>query len=160
MTKDKWRVLRRHLVAPASCLFIVFPASYYALDRQPPQVRLRGSIHATADPGRAPRLGEEFSVVWQITPHLRDCPGSVQVEIIDSGHDVHVKTTREAFNDAVGSMTIEPPPWVIPDDAKAGPAVYRVTTFWYCTWFQRLLDWPVVQVGPDIPFMILPRRSQ
>jgi hypothetical protein len=44
----------------------------------------------------------------------------------------------------------------VPREAEPGRAIYRVTTFFTCNWLQRVLHWPIVQHGPDIPFTIVP----
>jgi hypothetical protein len=48
------------------------------------------------------------------------------------------------------------PSVLVPGEAELGPAIYRVTTFFTCNWLQRVLHWPIVQWGPDIPFTIVP----
>ena len=152
--------LRCHLFTLTMCVLVVGPLSWVVSDRKAPQWRLKGSITAShKPPGTMPHLGEGFTVTWKTTPHIRDCPGFVQIEIFDSDGDVHIKTSRKAFVPPLGSITLKPEQWVVPPDAVPGPAIYRVTSFWYCTWFERLFDWPVVQVGPDVHFVILPAEG-
>jgi hypothetical protein len=133
--------------------------AYSMFDNAPPQVRISGYITSHQNPARPPRLGETFDVHWKSTPHVRSCPGEVQIEIIQ-GNVIWPVMKRSVFNPKLGSTEFSPAPWPVPEWAKAGPAIYRVTTFWRCNWFQRLFpNWAIVQIGPDIPFTILPRKQ-
>ena len=138
----------------AVILAVMFPLAWQVSDRQPPWVRLSGMIEDT-------RAGEPFVVKWLNTPNLRYCPGVVQVEII-SGPLIW-PVMRRAVGTAdlpAGETEYNTPPWPLPSEVPPGNAIYRVTTFWYCNWVQKHLDWPVKQVGPDIQFKVLPARSR
>lgn len=137
-------------------LIVVGPISWFALDREPPQTRLYGTIASAIDPTRFPRAGEEFVVTWETTPHIRDCSGLVQTEIIDNEHVIWPRLERKAFRSQLNTTILIPPTWLLPSLVAPGPATYRVTTFWYCNWFQRWFDNPIVQIGPDVPFTVLP----
>ena len=140
-------------------LVIVAPLSYLWLDNVPPQQRIAGYITSHEDPSRQPRLGEDFDIHWTTTRHVRDCPGIVQVEITQ-GNVIWPVMKRFVFNPSIGAKEFTPDPWPVPEWAHAGPATYRVTTFWDCNWFQNLIPgWSIIQVGPDIHFEILPRKS-
>jgi len=130
-------------------------------DRTPPQERLSGVIFSATDPTREPRVGESFQVEWKTTPHIRDCPGEVENEL-KQGSSTWPFLTRSAFNPPMGSTSFLPPPWLLASSVP-GPAVYHVTTWWYCSPLSKFLlhyfdlhFHPIIQTGPDIPFTILP----
>jgi hypothetical protein len=138
-------------------IIVVAPLTYMLSDREPPQLRLSGKIVSFDDPTREPRVGEKFKVIWRSTPHRRDCDGDIQIEFIDKDRAIWPSfQERKAFNPSFGAEEFSPDPWRLPSDMSDGPAIYRVTSFWYCTWIQKELHLPVVQKGPDIQFTILP----
>lgn len=146
------------LIDIAIAVVVAFVA-YSMFDNVPPQVRLSGYITSHQSPDRFPRIGETFDVHWTSTPHIRSCPGEVQIEIIQ-GNIIWPVMRRTVFNPQTGATEFTPAPWPIPEWAKPGPAIYRVTTFWRCNWFQRLFpNWAIIQSGPDIPFTILPGKQ-
>jgi hypothetical protein len=140
----------RHAAPAMLALVIAAPIAWEVSDSTLPHVRLSGRIAET-------RAGESFEPEWATTRHVRDCPGLVQIEIIDAEDEIHIKPRREAFQPPVGSTSFTPDSWILPVDAIPGPAIYRVTTFWYCTAYELYFNRPLVQVGPDIHFTILPK---
>ena len=92
----------------------------------------------------------------------RYCPGRVQREIIDSAKHLWPRLSGEtiavwrAIPNGQGRGAFVTPSVHVPGEAEPGPAIYRVTTFFTCNWLQRVLHWPIVQQGPDIPFTIVP----
>lgn len=143
----------------AFALFVVGPLAYFYFDNTPPQVRLHGYITSASDPNKPPRVGENFTVHWTSTPHVRDCPGEVQVEIMQGDRIWPVLAKRKAMNPDEGNKTFTPPPWPLPGDIRPGQATYRVSTFWDCNWLQIWLPWHfITEVGPDIEFTVLPAK--
>lgn len=152
-------------------VLVIGPIGYMAMDRTAPQVRERGFIIAHDVPGCAteqdaedqrcwPRIGGFFDVHWISTPHVRDCPGVVQVEVMQ-GNVIWPVMKRGVFNPPVGSIAVDPDPWPVPDYIRPGKAVYRVSTFWQCNLLQRVLpNFSIYQVGPDLEFHVLPRLQQ
>ena len=141
-------------------LTLVGYVTWVAVDREPPQWRLSGTISVPGRPGEMPVAGTIFIVTWKTTPHIRDCPGIVESEVFDSEHNTWPRPLRGPYEPAPGAISFTPDPWFLPGLAAPGPAVYRVTTFWYCTWFEWWFARPVVQVGPDIEFTIMPVAEQ
>jgi len=158
----RWRVDPRpwvaHCTAAVVALLIFAPIFYMALDREPPVTRLFGSM--------VPDVvvqGGETAVRYTTTRRNRqDCPGVVQQEIIDSLNTIYSKLARQT-----GPAKWEDDPYVpdreifyghpvaIPLQAAPGPAIFRTVTFRYCNPLQRWLHWPIIQVGPDLPFTIV-----
>jgi hypothetical protein len=133
-------------------LLVLSPFAWWVSDRQPPWTRVWGEIEAT-------HAGEAFSVRWHTTPNQRDCPGIVQVEIFSGPLIWPVMRRAVGTNIAVGQTEYVTPPWPLDSEVPVGTATYRVTTFWYCNWIHVHLNWPIVQVGPDINFKVLPYRK-
>ena len=134
------------VIAVAVAIFVGWPA----IDRSPPWTRLYGYIPPTA-------AGGEFSVHWHTTPLLGDgCPGQLQIEV-QSGNVIWPVLRRSVSSSLVqGQTDYITPPWPLPLTVPPGKAIYRVTSFWYCNWFQEVMNWPIIQVGPDIEFEVLP----
>lgn len=131
---------------------------YAYLDSAPPWVRLSGTI----DPTHA---GESFTPHWHTTPLVRDCPGTLQIEIISSQAKgppliwpVLQRTVSRELH--TGQTEYDPPPWPLDRDIPPGSAIYRVTSFWYCNQAQKSVGLPIIQVGPDIPFEVLPEKKR
>ena len=152
------RVLLQEIIAICIGLFIVAPLAWWATDRTPPQVRLVGTLL----PPIVVR-GEAVRVRYTTTKRVRaDCPGVVQQEIVDSQNTIFSKFAR-----AVGPAIFEPDPnnpnqdilighpVIIPEQVAPGQATFRTVTFRYCNWLQRILHWPIVQIGPDIHFEVI-----
>ncbi len=130
-------------------LLMLSPVAWALVDREPPWTRIEGSI----DPTNA---GSEFVVHWRTTPLERECSGTIQIEISSKQAVWPVlKRTVNPFL-KLGQVDYMTPPWPLAVTVPPGIAIYRATSFWYCNWVQRLLNWPVVQVGPDIQFEVLP----
>lgn len=144
------------IVIAMFAMFVIGPIAWMAFDRNPPWWRL----HGTVEPYRVHR-GERITATYTASPLTRYCPGKVQREVIDVQRNLWPKLSAstvaswEQDHDAV-TGTVITPGVIIPPSAAYGSAVYRVTTFWYCNPLQRWLDWPIVQVGPDLPFEIIP----
>ena len=125
---------------------------WLATDRTPPLTLFDGQIIPNIV-----RPGEQVSILWQAYYSGRDCPGDTQREQIDSKRHLYTENKRAragVFKAAPGTPflgTVETPPLNIPDPPwSPGRAKYRVTQFYYCNWFQRLTEWPIVQVSPFI----------
>jgi hypothetical protein len=148
-TREQRRILHLEiaieLIAVVLTIFIGWPI----IDRRPPWVRLYGEIAPTP-------AGGEFSVTWHTTPLREACPGQLQIEV-QSGRVIW-PVLRRQVSDALklGQTTYTTPPWPLALTVPPGEAVYRVTSFWYCNWFQEMFNVPVIQVGPDIEFEVLP----
>jgi hypothetical protein len=142
----------RHLIGALITLLIAAPLAYFAADRTPPWKRLSGEIEPV-------HAGDQLTVHWHTTEMVRACPGTVQVEII-SGRLIWPTLAGQVTADEkiVGRSDYTPPPWPVDQRVPPGTATYRVTTHWYCNWLQSWLDWPIEQIGPDVPFTVLPRR--
>lgn len=142
------RALYRHLLSAFFAVCVCGPFLYWALDREPPWVRLSGTI----EPAEA---GGYFRVHWQTTPLKRACGGTLQIEIM-SGRLIWPVLLRPVSEQLkIGQTEYTPEPWPVFSDIPPGEATYRVTSFWYCNWMQSFFDWPIVQVGPDIKFIVL-----
>ena len=127
------------------------PFAWWLSDREPPWVRLGGRIDPTV-------AGEQFVVHWRTTPFKRFCPGLVQVEII-SGNIIWPVLRRNVSRDTyVGQTQYITDPWPLDSDVPPGMVTYRVSTFWYCNWLQEWINWPIIQVGPFIRFVALPKK--
>lgn len=50
--------------------------------------------------------------------------------------------------DTIG-MAVQIPPWF-----ARGPAIHRAVRAYYCNPLQKLLDWPVILIGPDVEFKV------
>ena len=150
---DWWSLFRhswvQHLTGAFIALFIVGPILYLALDREPPWVRLRGEVIEEV------HAGGTLQIKWYTTPLQRVCPGTLQVEII-SGRLIWPVLQRPVGANKLGTTEYTPAPWPVFSDIPPGPAIYRVSSFWYCNWLQELTGWSIVQVGPEIPFIVLP----
>ncbi len=138
------------------------PFIWMASDRSPPWIRVAGSLSPSAV-NRGNMVQATFIAKLphdgQIEP--RYCPGNVQREIIDSGRNLWPKLTAQTVgvwkpipDDVEHKGSFTTPPVLVPSTAEKGKAIYRVTTFFYCNWLQRVLNWPIVQTGPDIEFEI------
>jgi hypothetical protein len=142
-----------HSVMAALALLVVGPPAWVASDREPPWVRLHGTIEPT-------HAGGKLIAHWHTTPLKRACPGTLQIEII-SGRLIWPVLQRPVNDQlVVGQTDYTPPAWPLSRDVPPGPAMYRVTSFWTCNWLQNYLDWPVVQVGPELPFIVLPEEKK
>jgi hypothetical protein len=134
-----------------------------AFDREPPWIRIGGTLDPPAVQ-RGHQVQAHFIAVLpqpeQTEP--RYCPGRVQREIIDSAKHLWPRLSGEtvavwrAIPNGQGRGEFVTPRVFVPNEAEPGPATYRVTTFFTCNWLQRVLHWPIVQQGPDIPFTIVP----
>jgi hypothetical protein len=154
--------LKINLIAIAFAMVVVAPFVWWATDRTPPVWRVSGEL----DPPVVVK-GESVRVRFRVLKRIRpDCPGRVQQEIVDSQNTIFSKLSR-----ATGPARYEPDQWgdaryeilvgqlvAIPEQASPGPATFRTVTFRYCNWLQTWLQWPIVQVGPNIRFMILDSR--
>ena len=138
-----------------------------AFDREPPWIRIEGAL----DPPAVQRGHEVQAHFIAVLPQPertepRYCPGRVQREIIDSAKHLWPRLSTETIavwraipnGQGRGELITPPalPPARVPPEAELGSAIYRVTTFFTCNWLQRVLHWPIVQQGPDIPFTIVP----
>jgi hypothetical protein len=128
--------------------------AYQAMDRELPWVRLSGTIAPV-------HAGDNLKVEWETTPLKRKCPGTLQVELFSGRQMWPIKLTRPVgtTRQFLGQTSYMPPSWPVFSDVPPGTAVYRVTSYYYCTKIQEWLDWPVYQVGPDIRFQVLPRSK-
>ncbi len=134
-------------------LALLSPFAWMIADREPPWTRLSGHIDPTMP-------GDTFVVHWKTTPLKRWCPGLVQTEIISGSIIWPVLRRRVSSEMYVGQIDYDTQPWPLDADTLPGRAIYRVTTFWYCNWLQDRLNWPIIQVGPDIPFVVLPKLAK
>ena len=153
----KRTTLLYHVLPAIIAIMIVGPLAWMATDRTPPQVRRYGELI----PNIVERGGYVHVKFWTTKRARPDCPGTVQQEIVDSQNTIFSKLAR-----AVGPVRWEPDPEnpnqdifyghpvSIPDQAAPGPAMFRTVTFRYCNWLQQTLHWPIVQIGPDLPFRI------
>ena len=134
-----------------------------ALDREPPWIRIAGTL----DPPTVQRGYEVQAHFIAVLPQPeqtqpRHCPGRVQREIIDSAKHLWPRLSGETvavwrpIPNGQGRGEFVTPRVLVPREADPGPAIYRVTTFFTCNWLQRVMHWPIVQQGPDIPFTIVP----
>lgn len=146
------RPVYRHLFAAIISVGVFGPLLYMAVDRDPPWVRLSGTI----EPARA---GGDIVVTWKTTPLLRTCPGTLQIELISGKLIWPVLLRPVSPTLRVGQTEYTPEPWPVFRDVPPGHTIYRVTSFWYCNKLQRFFDWPIVQVGPDISFVVLPEEK-
>lgn len=152
-------VLKQEIVAALFAIFVVSPLAYWTFDSTPPWTRISGRIDPTP-------AGGWILAHWKTTPLTRRCPGIIQIEIIvgDLIWPVFSRPAKTGLGEAVniefGQHEWNPPPWPLPRDIPPGPAIYRVTSFWYCNWLQELDGWGISQVGPDIPFTVLPSASE
>lgn len=125
------------------------PFAWWLADREPPWIRIWGEIQPT-------RAGDLFSVHWHTTPLSRECPGTLQVEVM-SGYVVWPVLRRQVNSELnIGQIDYIAPPWPLAISVPRGTAKYRVTSFWFCNWMQEWLNWPIIQVGPDVEFEVLP----
>ena len=136
-----------------------------ALDREPPFVRLYGTlVPDRVNPG-------DFVAVRYVTTRRRfpsdQCPGTLQQEIIDSENNIISKAVRETGPQKWERHPTDPNleifyghPVQIPNSMVPGPAVFRTATFRFCNWLQYRMRWPISQVGPDLLFMILDPSKQ
>lgn len=146
------RAIYRHVFAAIVSIGICGPFIYMAVDREPPWTRLSGTIEPVS-------AGGYLTVHWKTTPLVKVCPGTLQVEII-SGNLIWPVLQRPVSSSLrLGQVDYTPEPWPVFRDVPPGETTYRVTSFWYCNWLQRFLDWPVIQVGPDIKFLVLPEEK-
>lgn len=143
--KQPWR-----FIFDAVVLAAMSPIAWMVADRTPPWERLYGTIEPT-------HAGAAFAVHWHTTPLVRECGGYLQVEI-QSGMVVWPVLRRSINpNLTVGMTDYVAPPWPLPLTVPVGKgAIYRVTSFWFCNTLQEYLGWPIIQVGPDIEFEVLP----
>jgi len=156
-----------HAFGAFIALVLFAPIFWMALDRDNPVERLHGELL----PQKVARGGFVAVKYWTKKRTRSDCAGAVQQEIVDSQNTIYQKLAR-----AVGPALWENDPdnpnqeifyghqVSIPIQAAPGPAVFRTTTFRYCNWLHRVAQWPIVQIGPDLPFMITeevldPRRK-
>lgn len=136
------------------------------LDREPPWTRLWGTIEPT-------HAGDLITPHWSTTPFARACPGTLQIEIISPGVSpdgapyIWPVLSRPLVTDhPAGATEWVAPPWPLSKDAPPNTGylantdtIYRVTSFWYCNKLQKLVGVPIVQVGPDIHFKVLPAQE-
>jgi len=142
-----------HLTGAFIAIVIIGPIIYEARDRERPWTRLQGEIDPT-------HVGQSFQVRWHATPLVRSCPGTIQIEIISGSLIWPVLQRPVNTRIRIGQVDYLTSPWPLYRDVPPGPATYRVTTFWYCNRLQELLDWPIVQVGPEIKFLALPAEDE
>lgn len=153
------RPVLRHIISATIAICVFGPLLYLStVAREPPWVRLRGEISPT-------HAGGQLAVKWHTTPLVRACPGTLQIEIISrdpvTGRPlIWPFLSRPVSNELViGQTEYDTPPWPLFSDIPPGPATYRVTSFWFCNKFQKQFNWPIVQVGPDIQFTVLPEEK-
>lgn len=148
-TRDQKRILYYEIVLEMIAIIITAVVGWPIIDRRPPWERLYGEIAPT-------HAGAEFPVTWHTTPLREACPGQLQIEI-QSGKVIWPVLRRQVSDTLVlGQTSYTTAPWPLAITVPPGKAIYRVTSFWYCNWFQELFNWPVIQVGPDIEFTVLP----
>ncbi len=166
--------LYQELIIACFALLVVGPITYWVTDRTPPQVRLRGVLVQCPDVDKnnngnfdtcyVPSVitpGDTVRVKYWTTKRSRpDCPGTVQQEIISSRNTIFSKFGRPTGPAKWGASQDNPDEdffigqeVVIPEPISGGPSIFRSVTFRYCNWLQRALHWPIVQTGPDIPFV-------
>jgi len=151
----------------AIAVVVVGPVVWFITDRTPPFVRL----HGTLDPPVVER-GGSVRVRYVTTKHARpdsDCPGTVQQEIVDSSGTTYSKRARAAAPAQWEDDPDDPQQEIligqlvqIPVGTQPGPASFRSASFRHCNWLQEkwpLYYWPIVQIGPDIPFVITCRTD-
>jgi hypothetical protein len=156
-TATRKYVLVAHITGAILSLCLFGPLFFMALDREPPFKRLEGSLV----PDRVDRGGSAV-VRYVTTKRFRsDCPGQVQQEIVDSQNTIFSKLARETGPSRWEEFPGDPRkeifygrPVAIPEQAAPGRALFRTVTFRYCNFVQRLLHWPIVQIGPDLHFTI------
>lgn len=151
-----------HLVGAflACCIGGMVWVTSYAIDRTPPFVRLYG--HLIPDKVLP---GDFVQVRYIVTKRVRPtdaCPGQLQQEIVDSEKTIISKAVRETgpskwepHPDNTHLEVFTGHPVQIPIGMAPGPAIFRTATFRLCNQFQYIMRWPIVQVGPDLPFTIL-----
>jgi len=148
-TQEQKRILTLEIILEVIAVVLTIIIGWPIVDRRPPWVRLYGEIKPT-------HAGGEFSVTWRTTPLREQCPGQLQIEI-QSGKIIWPVLRRQVSDTLfIGQTSYVTPPWPLALTVPPGKATYRVTSFWYCNWFQELFNWPVIQVGPDIEFEVLP----
>jgi hypothetical protein len=134
-----------------------------AFNREPPWIRIEGTLDPPAVQRGHQVQAHFIAVLPEPEQHApRYCPGRVQREIVDNARHVWPRLSGEtvavwrAIPNGQGRGEFVTPSVRVPDEAEPGPAIYRVTTFFTCNWLQRVLHWPIIQQGPDLPFTVLP----
>ena len=161
--KHRLRFWLLNAVPLAIAAAVAASLAWMAFDREPPWIRIEGAL----DPPAVQRGHEVQAHFIAVLPQPeqtepRYCPGRVQREIIDSAKHLWPRLSGEtiavwrAIPNGQGRGEFVTPGVLVPKEAEPGPAIYRVTTFFTCNWLQRVLHWPIVQQGPDIPFTIVP----
>jgi len=148
-TQEQRRIVYLEIMLEVIAVVLTVFIGWPIIDRRPPWVRLYGHIEPT-------HAGGEFSVQWHTTPLREGCPGQLQIEV-QSGKVIWPVLRRQVSDTLVlGQTSYKTAPWPLALTVPPGKAIYRVTSFWYCNWFQEMFNWPIIQVGPDIEFEVLP----
>lgn len=149
-----WR--KHYFFIPHATFLVMAFIAFLVLDRTPPLILYDGKI--TPETVVAGQGG--VTVKWRAHFSGRDCPGFTQRELVDSENNLWPKRKRNrggvfhpSENDPLDG-TVTTPPLSIPLQMMPGRAYYRVTQFYYCTWFQRAMHWPIVQRSVRIPFYV------
>lgn len=123
-------------------------AAIDAIDDHDAKVRALGSVGGIA------------MVTWQARFSGHECEGNTQRELIGAQKDLWPQLGRaraglyHANPTDPYNGTLTTPLLTIPDLIAPGQDVYHVTNFYYCNPLQRLLQWPIVSLSPDIKFTV------
>lgn len=151
-------LVRHYLFIPQIVACVVAYVVWTALDRTPPLTLFDGEVV----PNIVHIDERDVQVFWKAHYSGRDCPGLSQRELVDSGRHLWPELKRMRAGVFMASQenprlgTVITPPLTIPN-MLPGRAHYRVTQFYYCNWLQRLLNWPIIQTSPLVPFEVAPR---
>jgi hypothetical protein len=152
------------ITPPILAAILVIPIYLLFLDRDPPFIRLQGSIVPDVA-----RIGDYIAVRYVTTKRNlnRDCPGVLQQEFVDSAGNQHSKAVREAGPlrwqpdpDNPNQEIFDGHPVQVPTGLVPGRVRFRTATFRHCNGLQWFMRWPLTQVGPDLYFTLIPNGAE
>ena len=152
----------------APCVGVVLAIAFYLLvfDRQPPFVRLYGSIipevvERSTDPDNPSRIAVRYITTKRIPG--RDCPGDVEQEFLDEEGRNSNRPSRDAVPAKWEPHPTDPDkeiftghPVAVPvADIGTGQIRFRTVSKRACNFLQRWFPyWSVIQSGPDLFFTL------
>jgi hypothetical protein len=151
--------VRRVLVGLVVGGLVVGPLTYMAADREPPFVRLGGSVEPDAL-----YPGDWFTVRWDMHVNYgRKCvpvpvDGAVKIRIIDAAGAYKDIEPQSSIIDAQNIRTTFTRRVRLPMGLVDGPARYHSEACFACNIVQYYTV-PICIIGPDLKFTILKRED-
>ena len=152
----KWLKERRfwcNALAALVSLIFVAPTTFWLLDNTPPFVLRDGkTIPAQV------QAGGPYRTSWEVK-HIRSCPGTVTVSIVDSQKKITTIIAQPIYFVHLGEkgkfQRAESRERYMPDSVAVGPAKLYIDNVFYCNPLQYKLNLPIIIRHPPIETEII-----